>query len=113
MKQVGDPELTYSPPRLNEKPLAQVIKSVFQELSSEPKQKNTKLASSWPRIVGDRIAGRTNVKFSESNVVIWADNSALAFELSQKYKASILKRLQNEFGEEEVKSIWVCVGRTS
>ena len=91
-------------------PLAGTIKGIFQELLAEPKQKNSRLADGWAKIVGERIAKRTTPKFREFGVVIRTDDSVLAFELGRRYGAAILKRLQNEFGEEEVKKVWFCVG---
>ncbi len=91
-------------------PLAQTIKNVFSELSAPPKQKNARLVDGWSKMVGERIAKQTTPKFGKSGVVVWAGNSSLAYELSQKYGSAILKRLQNEFGEEEIKKVWFCVG---
>ncbi len=91
-------------------PLTETVKNIFRELSTEPKQKNARLVAGWSRMVGERIAKKTTPKFGKSGVVVWVDNSALAFELSQRYGSTILKRLQNEFGEEEIKKVWFCVG---
>ena len=93
------------------KPLSGTLKTIFSELSSEPKQKNAKLTSVWPRIVGENIAKKTRVKFNRSGVTILTDTSALSYEISQKFGDTILKRLQHEFGESEIQKIWVNVGK--
>ncbi len=95
----------------NQKPLNETIKTIFSILSSEPKQKNAKLTNIWPKVAGAEIAKRTKVKFSKSGVTVTTNSSAFAFEISQKFGDLILKRLQNEFGENEVQKIWVNVGR--
>ena len=93
-----------------EKPLEQTIRAIFGGLSAQPKQKNARLVENWHKIVGSGIAERTTPRFGKSSVVVWADNSPLAYELSQKYGAAILKRLQHEFGESEVKKVWFRAG---
>ena len=92
------------------KPLTQTINHIFQELSATPKQRNVKLVDVWLKIVGGKIAGLTTPRFHGKGVVVWVRNSSFACELSQKYGAAILKRLQNEFGGGEVEKIWFCVG---
>ena len=94
-----------------EKPLSGALKVIFEELSSEPKQKNARLARVWPQIVGNEVAKKTKVKFNHSGVSVIAGNSSFAFELSRKFGDLILKRLQNEFGEKEIQKIWISVGR--
>ncbi|MBI4387809.1 MAG: DUF721 domain-containing protein [Candidatus Omnitrophica bacterium] len=92
------------------KPLSQAIQHIFRELSAPPKQKNARLTDIWPKIVGDRISAITTPCFQGRGVVVWVKNSPFAFELSQRYGALILKRLQNEFGEQEIEKIWFRVG---
>ena len=76
-------------------PLTETVKNIFRELSAAPKQKNARLIDGWSRMVGERIAKKTAPKFSKSGVVVWADNSALAFELSQHYRSTLFKPLHN------------------
>lgn len=90
-------------------PLAAAVKKIFAGLTEEPKKDHTKLAECWPKIVGGEIAAKTKPSFNRSGVRVTTESSAMSFELSQHYGPAILKRLQNEFGEEKVKKIWFCV----
>ncbi len=91
------------------KPLAAAIKRIFAGFTEEPKKENTRLAECWPKIVGERIAAKTKPSLNQGGVKVYTESSALSFELSQNYGPAILKRLQNEFGEERIKKIWFCV----
>ena len=92
------------------KPLAAAIKKIFESFSEEPKKEGMKLADCWPKIVGEKIAAKTKPTLDQEGVRVYTESSALSFELSQHYGSAILKRLQNEFGEERIKKIWFCVG---
>lgn len=91
-------------------PLNSALKNIFRDLSNGPKAQNTRLVDKWNQVVGENVAKKTTPRFQNSGVVVWVENSSLACELSQVYSAAILKRLQNEFGENEVKKIWFRVG---
>jgi predicted nucleic acid-binding Zn ribbon protein len=93
------------------KPLADTIKSVLTQLSCADTQKKSILLSLWPSIIGTKYARNTKPRFSnEKTVIVWVDDSTLAFELSRRYKPTILKRLQNQFGEDEIQNIRFLVG---
>jgi len=92
------------------KPLAEAIKKIFTGFTDEPKKDNNRLAECWPKIVGEKIAAKTKPSFNQKGIKVYTESSALSFELSQHYGPAILKRLQNEFGEEKIKKIWFCVG---
>ena len=96
---------------MNPRPLDPVLKSIFSDLTGGPKQKNARLIERWAKIVGEKISKQATPKFrKDGSVVVWTESASLAYELSQKYGAAILKRLQNEFGENEVGKIRFCVG---
>ncbi len=92
------------------KPLGAVLKAILGRLSGEPKKRNMQLADCWPRVIGERFASRTRPVLRQNNMTVWVETSTLAFELSQHYGPAILKRLQNELGEDAVKKIWFRVG---
>ena len=60
---------------------------------------------------GERFSKHTKPRFAGNRqVLVWVDDSTLAFELSHRYKPTILKRLKNEFGDEAVKDVRFLVG---
>ena len=97
---------------MNEQPLKPVLENLFKQYQDPQRARRSALADCWPEIAGQRIAKHTQAKFADNgNVVVWVDDSTLAFELARRLKGSILKRLQNQFGENEVKDINFFVGQ--
>ena len=95
---------------MQEKPLASVLEGLLTRLHTPEQNKKTALMELWPKIAG-RFSGHTKPRFgSDGQVIVWVDDSTLAFELSRRYKPVLLKRLVNQFGENEVKDIRFFVG---
>lgn len=96
---------------MEEKPLKQVLNSIFLRLSNPENQKKVQLTDCWSKIAGLQFSQHTKPLFQkDGKVTVWVDDSTLAFELSQKYKPLLLKRLRNQFGEEEIKDMRFLVG---
>ena len=96
---------------MQEKPLKPVIGEIFERLTNPEARKKSSLLDSWPEIAGEKFSRHTKPRFTQDKqVVVWVDDSTLAFELSQRYKPAILKRLQNKFGEDEVRGVRFFVG---
>ena len=95
---------------MSEKPLASVLEGLLTRLHTPGQNKKTTLMELWPKIAG-RFSEHTKPRFgSDGQVIVWVDDSTLAFELSRRYKPVLLKRLVNQFGENEVKDIRFFVG---
>lgn len=72
----------------------------------------SKLVSEWSAIAGNRIAAHTRPTLNAAgDLWVWVDQSALAFELNQRYRGSLLKRTQAALGEDAVKSVRFRVGQ--
>ncbi len=96
---------------MEEKPLKSILNSIFSRLTNPEQQRKSSLLDAWPKIAGQTVSKHTKPRFaSGGKVVVWVDDSTLAFELSQRYKPALLKRLKNQFGEEEVKDLKFFVG---
>lgn len=93
------------------KPLEPILKNLLSSLQEPEQRRRSLLVDRWANVVGSRFAKHTKPRFSgDGKVVVWVDDSTLAFELSRRYKPVLLKRLRNEFGEGEVKDIRFFVG---
>ena len=93
-----------------EKPLVPILNGLLSRLRAPEQSRKSILVESWPRIAG-RFSEHTNPRFGfGGEIVVWVDDSTLAFELSRRYKPVLLKRLRNQFGEHEVKDIKFFVG---
>ena len=92
-------------------PLKSIIESVFNRLSEPRLAERSNLVDCWPQIVGGYFAKHTKPKFIPGEkIAVVVDDSTRAFELSQRYKPTILKRLRNQFGESKVKDVRFIVG---
>ena len=88
-----------------------VLNGIFLELKSPAKAKARNLLENWPAIVGSKLAGQTKPVLKNNTLMIWVEQSALAFELKQRYQEVLLKRAQAALGEDAVHSIRIYVGQ--
>ena len=96
---------------MERKPLEPILKNLLASFEHPEQQKKSVLVDSWPKMVGNQFSKHTKPRFSpDGKVIVWVDDSTLAFELSQRYKPVLLKRLRNQFGEDQVKDIRFFVG---
>ena len=93
-------------------PLAPVVYSLLQDLSRGISRERSDLVTEWPAIVGRQFSKHTKPSLiSEGIICVWVDDSVLAFELSQKYRGTILRRLEAVLGEGMVKRLIFRVGQ--
>ena len=93
------------------KPLKPILDSLFTRFTSAEHGRKSALVDLWPKFVGGDFAKHTKPRFAtDGSVTVWVDDSTLAFELSRRYKPALLKRLKNQFGEDQVKDLRFLVG---
>ena len=89
-----------------------VVLSVLNNLQKAESSTRQRLWNEWPKIVGSKIASHTRPSLANAGLLcVWVDQSALAFELNQKYKQTILRRVQASLGENEVQTVIFRVGQ--
>lgn len=89
-----------------------ILSSVIQKLEDPEKLKKSLLTKEWKNIAGERLAKHTTPQLSSKGILyVRVDESVLAFEISQKYRQSLLKRAQAILGEETVRAVKVLVGQ--
>lgn len=92
-------------------PLVSVIDSVLEELGRGVKEKHSLLQTAWPKILGPSFSTHSRPDLHENGTLcVWVDDSTLAYELSQRYRGTVLKRVGATLGEELVKRIVFRVG---
>lgn len=97
--------------RESTQPLKPVLDQLLSKLKDPLHQKRAALVESWPQVIGNRFAKHTKPRLSaDGKLTVWVDDSTLAFELSQRYKPVLLKRLGNQLGGEWIKEIRFFVG---
>ena len=82
-----------------------VIHGIFSELKSPAKTQARNLLEKWPAIVGPKLAQQTKPVLKKGVLMIWVEQSALAFELKQRYQEVLLKRVQVAIGDEAIQAI--------
>jgi len=88
-----------------------ILPKVIRGFEAPEKQKRSLLTDSWPSIAGEKLKKRTRPQLSSKGILyVHATDSALACEISQRYRSSLLKRAQAVLGEEAVKEVRVLVG---
>jgi predicted nucleic acid-binding Zn ribbon protein len=88
-----------------------LLPNVMAQLQTPEKLIRTRLVAEWPSVAGPKIAAHTKPLLRNGELCVWVDQPALAYELSQKHKQSLLKRAQMSLGETTVKSIRFYVGQ--
>ncbi len=88
-----------------------ILPAVFQNLMTPLALKRSRLVEKWPSIAGSKISSCTKPCLGKNGELsVWVEQAALAFELNQRYKRTLLKRAQAELGE-EVKTVRIYVGQ--
>jgi hypothetical protein len=81
---------------MQEKPLASILNGLLARMHTPEQNKKAVLLELWPKIAG-RFSEHTKPRFgSNGQVIVWVDDSTMAFELSRRYKPALLKRLTNQ-----------------
>lgn len=94
------------------KEIKNIVSSVLRTLQTPEVLQRKQISETWSSIVGPGYAEQTKPSLGKNGrLTVWVEKSALAFELNQKYKGSILKRAQTFLGEQTVKEIIIRVGQ--
>jgi len=89
-----------------------ILPMVIRGMESPEKQLKSRLVTEWLSIAGEKLAPHTRPQLSQKGILyVHVDESVLAYEISQRYRLSLLKRAQAVLGEEAVKEVKVLVGK--
>lgn len=92
-------------PGTNERPLGDIIKTVLKRHGLEDKLTETKIFSSWEKIMGQPIAKYTSkLSLKQGNLVVYLRSSVLRNELSFA-KTKIIKMINKELGKQVIQDI--------
>ena len=92
--------------------LKDILPFVLADLESPKKAVRSRLAEAWPSLAGPQVAAHTRPVLSDAGELkVWVDQASLAYELNQRHKRALLKRIQAALGEEAVKSIRFLVSQ--
>ena len=92
--------------------IKKIIDGLMGVLADPASRKKTLLMEKWPAIIGAKLAGHTKPVFGKKGeLIIWVDQSALAFELRQRHQEVLLARVRTALGNEEIKTLRFFVGQ--
>jgi hypothetical protein len=92
--------------------IKQILPAVLSHLNRPEVSQRQKLTLDWPKIAGKVLAEKTQARIAPGGkLTVWVSESALAYEIQQKYKTTLLKRAQAALGEKEIKDLIVRVGQ--
>lgn len=89
-----------------------VLASVLTSLQNPEAVKRTALISEWSSIAGPKLAPHSRPTLSgRGELCVWVDQATLAFEVNQRYRQTLQKRVEAVLGDGTVKSVRVRVGQ--
>ena len=89
-----------------------ILPKIIKGFEDPEKQRRSLLVDSWPSIAGERLTKQTRPQLSSKGILyVHVNDSVLAFEVSQRYRQSLLKRTQAVLGEEAVREVRILVGK--
>ena len=89
-----------------------ILPRVIKGFQDPEKKKRNLLVDSWTSIAGEKLTKQTRPQLSSKGILyVHVSDSVLAFEISQRYRQSLLKRAQAILGEEAVKEVRVLGGK--
>lgn len=89
----------------NEQSLGEIIQNVIKNLKWTDKINQTKIISSWKKIMGPNISSYTDkLVISNDVLIVYLKSAPLRQEL-QYAKTKIIKNINDEFGSEVIKDI--------
>ena len=92
-------------------PIKDIIANIIEDLSSGKKFRERQVLEVWSEVAGKRIVRHTRpVMVRNGRLLINVDRSVWLYELTQKHKDRLLKRLQKRVGEDTLKEIQFRMG---
>lgn len=87
-------------------PVSQVLSELIAMKGLARVQGDQRLKQAWEQAAGKKIAGQTSILGIKNRIVqIGVDNSALLNELNSFHKLSLLQKLQQEYGKQNVRDM--------
>ena len=92
----------------------EILPSVLRGLKTHQLSEYAKITSVWGSLVGDEQADHSEPYALHGKILfVRVDDSTLAFELSRKYKMSLIRRIEHVLGEGRLIDIAFRVGGLS
>ncbi len=92
--------------------IKKIVEGLIGAMADPERIKKVRLMEMWPKVIGPKLAEHTKPVFGKKGeLIVWVDQSVLAFELKQRYHQVLLKRLKEALGDDEIMSLRFYVGQ--
>jgi predicted nucleic acid-binding Zn ribbon protein len=93
--------------------IARTVNKIMENINSTPKPIENRVLELWPGVAGERIGRHTRpIAIKNGRLIIHVDGSSWLYELSQRHKKRLLKKLQKKLGAEKLVEIRFRIGET-
>lgn len=94
-----------------EGPLKGELEKILAGIRKKDEDPGNCIRENWGDFAGKRISDHSKpYALKNRTLFVRVDNATWAYELAARYKAHLLKRLQDKFGEKTVKDICFKIG---
>lgn len=94
------------------KTLKDILPAALSGLQTREWHLRNELTTRWSEIAGEKYAANTRPRLTrDGDLCVWVDEAALAHELHQKYRETLLRRARHCLGEKAVRSVRILVGQ--
>ncbi len=91
--------------------MKEALEKLLADLARGPRGQARRAVEAWEAVVPERLRRHASpVAMRGRKLIVAVDSPAWAFELSTRYRMSILKRMQNELGSETIQDIHFRAG---
>jgi len=91
-----------------------ILSSLLQEIEKKGEKGPKKISHAWKQIAGEKIAQHTQPRrIVKQTLYVTVDDAPWAYELSQRSKQNLIKRINNELGENTITDIHFRIGEIS
>ena len=88
-----------------------ILTDVVKNLEKNERAGSGKINAIWQRVAGEKISSHTKpYRFKKNILHVYVDESTWVYELSQKYKQTLIQRLNHELDEEYIHDIYFRIG---
>lgn len=91
-----------------------VLNAVIGDLEQKDKKEKRYIFNIWDSVVGEEIAKHTKLQKMKGNkLFVIVDHATWAYELTQRHKPVLIKRINDALGSEKIENIYFKIGDIS
>ena len=89
----------------------EILSNLISDLDKKRKKEPVRVFEIWNAIAGENIAAHTKpYELKRRILFVMVDDSTWAYELNQRYKEELIKKLNDKLGNEAIRDIRIRIG---